>query len=172
MTGNKKVRLSSAAVAAVVLALGIGQVISGAAVRADYGWGGSTYPCWSSCPTTKPTYTTTTTKPTYTTMKTEPTSTTAEPVPKGNNGWGNGLDGDNPGTDKGRGVSQGNGNGRSLPGPQGAVPKTSTSVSGEAVLARRCALGRAPQASGAAGENGQLQVSLTSSAGLGSESML
>ena len=36
----------------------------------------------------------------------------------GNNGWGNGLDGENPGTDNGLGVSPGNGNGISQGGQQ------------------------------------------------------
>ncbi|MDT5283939.1 MAG: hypothetical protein QOJ20_5134, partial [Mycobacterium sp.] len=84
---NQKVRLWTAAkVGALVLALAIGQVISGAAVQPAYACGGwySTY-----CPPPPP--------------PPPPPPT----VKKGNNGWGNGGDTTNPGSFTGGGVSRG-----------------------------------------------------------------
>jgi hypothetical protein len=94
---NQKIRLWSAVgVVALGFALVVGQGISGVAVQPSYADGTTT--------------TNTTPPPT-----TPPPPTTVE---KGNNGWGNGLDGENPGTDNGLGVSPGNGNGISQGGQQ------------------------------------------------------
>jgi hypothetical protein len=93
---NQKVRLWTAAkvvLVALVLAFAIGQVISGGAVQPAYAGGCYWY---GSCPT-----------PTPTTPKPTPTPTPTPTVKKGNNGWGNGLDPTNPGSNRGGGVSQG-----------------------------------------------------------------
>jgi hypothetical protein len=85
---NQKLRLWSATkVVALVLALAVGQVISGVPVQPAY--------AGDYCPPPPP----------------------PDKV-QGNNGWGNGLDGENPGTDNGLGVSPGNGNGISQGGQQ------------------------------------------------------